>query len=147
MSGDIFSLTNSSGWNNSLSGNGGRTGVSDLFIRLDQYGQGDLNGIGVFGVVASTRAGATSYLAEPAIECFGGELFGGGAGQYIEFDGDNDINDNGFDIAAVYALLTCLYARRPTRDWERTGPTKLFNPPEHPPSTRWRRSRVRWLAG
>ena len=101
MSGDIFSLTNSSGWNNSLSGNGGRTGVSDLFIRLDQYGQGDLNGIGCFGVVASTRAGATSYLAEPAIECFGGELFGGGAGQYIEFYGDNDINDNGFDIAAV----------------------------------------------
>ena len=31
MSGDIFSLTNSSGWNNSSSGNGGRTGVESVF--------------------------------------------------------------------------------------------------------------------
>jgi hypothetical protein len=30
MSGDIFSITNSSGWNNSLSGNGGRTGVAGV---------------------------------------------------------------------------------------------------------------------
>lgn len=101
MSGDIFSLTNYSGWNNSLSGNGGRTGVAAQYLRIDQYGQGDLGGYVCSGVVASQLAGATNYLAEPAIECVSGGLYGGAAGEMIEFYGDNDIVDNGNDIAAV----------------------------------------------
>jgi hypothetical protein len=51
--------------------------------------------------VASTLAGATGFLAEPAIECMGGGLYAGANSEFIEFYGDNEINDNGHDIAAV----------------------------------------------
>jgi len=92
---------NASGWNNSLSSNVGRTGAGVIYLDVGQNGQGDYTGITCYGLVSSSLAGATSYLASPAVECMGGELFGGAAGSYIEYLGDMDIADNGFDIAAV----------------------------------------------
>lgn len=93
--------SNYSGWNASLSGNGGRTGAVQHFYALDQYGQGDLSAMSCVGYMGSTKAGATSFLASPALECLGGQLWGGANGEYIEYLGDMDIDDTGHDIAAV----------------------------------------------
>ena len=92
---------NASGWNNSTSSNVGRTGAGIVYLDVGQNGQGDYTGITCYGLVSSSLAGATSYLASPAVECMGGELFGAAAGSYIEYLGDMDIADDGYDIAAV----------------------------------------------
>lgn len=100
VSGRILSAYSTAGHNESTSGNDGRTGIFGEYGKLWQFGQGDLTQYGCFGINASTKPGATSWLASPAIECLGGELFGSADGQYIEFLGDLDISDNGTDIAA-----------------------------------------------
>jgi hypothetical protein len=96
---------NESGWNQSTSGDGGRTGASLVYMNVAQAGQGDYAGIWCNGIVTGSKAGATSYLASPAVECIGGELFGAVDGSYIEWLGDMDITDNGHDIAANGAVF------------------------------------------
>ncbi|WP_244033319.1 hypothetical protein [Methylobacterium sp. E-016] len=104
-SGEILSVYNTSGWNNSLVGNDGRTGTAGKVFQLYQYGQGDLTAIECFGVVGSTKAGARSFLANPEIACLAGNFYGGADGQYIEFLGDMNINDSGYDIAAAGIVM------------------------------------------
>jgi hypothetical protein len=103
-SGAVEATYNTSGYNFSLSGNGGRTGLAGRYMIANQYGQGDLTAMQCGGVVASAKAGATSYLSSPALECLAGGLFGGANGAYIEWLGDMNITDNGYDIAAVGAV-------------------------------------------
>lgn len=93
------SILNQSGHNESLSGNVGRTGIYQNYYRVNQFGQGDLTALGCFGIVASQLASATSWLAEPAVECLASQLFAGADHVYIEVLGDLDIMDQGFDIA------------------------------------------------
>jgi hypothetical protein len=104
-SGEILSVYNTSGWNNSTSSNAGRTGAAGKFYRLNHYGQGDLVAIQCSGVVATTLSGATTFLANPAIECLSGDLYAGANGQYLEFLGDMNLNDNGYDVAASGIVL------------------------------------------
>lgn len=99
-SGELEYTYNSSGWNNSLSGNSGRTGLAGRYMKVDNFGQGDLNAMQCAGIVASSLTNATSYLASPEIACLAGGLYGGADGAYIEYLGDLNINGNGRDIAA-----------------------------------------------
>ena len=101
-SGEIISVYNTSGWNNSNTSNSGRTGVSAHYSQLYQYGQGDLTGYFCNGIVASTKTGSQSYLANPESACLAGQIFGAVNGAYAEFIGDMNISDLGaYDIAAA----------------------------------------------
>jgi hypothetical protein len=104
-SAEVLSVYNNSGWNSSTSGNGGRTGTAGKYYRINHLGQGDLVAIQCSGFVGSTLRGATSFLANPAIECLSGDLYAGANGQYLEFLGDMNLNDNGFDVAASGLVL------------------------------------------
>ena len=100
--GSVMNVYNTSGWNQSTSGNNGRTATGGLYIQPTQYGQGDLIALWCSGNVESTKPGATSYLASPAVECLAGSLTGVANGAFIEWLGDMDISDAGaYDISAV----------------------------------------------
>lgn len=93
---------NSSGFNNSVSTNGaGRTGAVANTINLAQAGQGDLIGTFWSGVVTSVKAGATHWLANPAISAFAIDLRSTVPGAYLNpielslSDGGNDISSIG----------------------------------------------------
>ena len=104
----IMSVFNSSGWNQSLTSNGGRTGLFGEYSKMWQYGQGDLTAYGCFGLVASTRASATSYLANPEVACMAGDLYGLAPGAYLEGIGDlnfHDGNAGANDIAAAGIVM------------------------------------------
>ena len=98
--GEYNATYNSSGYNASLLGNGGRTGTAHQFLRLDQAGQGDLTGIFCTGAVNAVLPNAQSYLATPALECIGGGLVAFKDKSYLEWLGDLNLSDNGYAIAA-----------------------------------------------
>jgi len=94
-------LDNESGWNESTTGNDGRTGVAALRVRLQNDGQGDVYGLWVTGGISSTRSGSTSFLANPAAVIVGGNLAASVDGAYLN-PGEFLLSDNGTrDIAAV----------------------------------------------
>jgi len=94
-------LDNESGWNESTTGNDGRTGVAALRVRLQNDGQGDVYGLWVTGGISSTRSGSTSFLANPAAVIVGGNLAASADGAYLN-PGEFLLSDNGTrDIAAV----------------------------------------------
>lgn len=97
----IFGVYNSSGWNQNTGTNDGRTGLSAQYTKLYQFGQGDLTGHTVTGVVATARAGATHYLASPALCGWGGSFYAGVDGAYIENIGDLNSIDQGYDVAVA----------------------------------------------
>jgi hypothetical protein len=99
--GAFHEFYNASGYNNDTGDNGGRTGVAYETIRIDQYGQGDMEGIFCSGIVSSTKTGSTNYLADPETSCLAGGLFAGANGAYLEDIGALNASDNGFDVAAV----------------------------------------------
>jgi hypothetical protein len=91
-------LYNESGWNQSLATSaGGRTGVANMHLRAYQAGQGDVMCLNLGAVAASTKAGATGFLANPAVG-----LINGGMNAVV--DGANMagleffVIDNGFDV-------------------------------------------------
>lgn len=98
-------LYNESGWNNALDGSyPGRTGISAHDISIYQAGQGDLVGVSVHAFITSTKAGSTSYLANPALSCVSGGMASG-------VDGANltpmewEINDNGYDCGSIGLII------------------------------------------
>lgn len=93
-------LSNSSGYNFSLSGNTGRSNVSLNFAKVDNSGQGDASAFTAYGFVNGTKAGATSWLASPASCLFIGQCDAGAAHVYLN-PVEVDCNDNGFDCAAI----------------------------------------------
>lgn len=93
-------LYNSSGWNQSLAGNGGRTGIAAYRAKVDQYGQGDAVAFNASVFIASTKPGATHFLANPAGVGFNLDMGAGADGVYfnpLEFI----MHDNGKDVACV----------------------------------------------
>lgn len=93
-------LYNSSGYNHSTSGNDGRTGVAFQRVRVFHAGQGDAACYNATAFVTGTRAGSTSFLANPAGVLFNGDISGDTAGVYLNA-GEFIMRDSGFDVAAI----------------------------------------------
>ena len=91
---------NTSGWNQSTSGNDGRTAVTAFRTKVDNYGQGDMVAYNATGFVSGARAGATDFLANPAVSLFNGDMTAGSAGVYLN-PYETYITDGGFDVAGV----------------------------------------------
>lgn len=91
---------NASGWNQSTSGNSGRTGATAFRTIVYQAGQGDCVAYNASGFVTGQRAGATSFLANPAASLFNGDMNAGQNGVYLN-PRELALNDNGFDVACV----------------------------------------------
>lgn len=91
---------NASGWNQSTSGNSGRTGATAFRTLVYQAGQGDCVAYNASGFVTGQRAGATSFLANPAASLFNGDMTAGQNGVYLN-PRELALNDNGFDVACI----------------------------------------------
>lgn len=93
--------TINSGWNQSTSGNGGRTGYANYRSNVVHNGQGDAGayygGCWAYGA----KAGATHWLASPACILLNGGLNAGNNHQYLQGLGDINFIDNGFDTAVA----------------------------------------------
>ncbi|MBR8152708.1 hypothetical protein, partial [Burkholderia vietnamiensis] len=94
-----------SGWNQSTDGNGGRTGNGAFYVKVDNYGQGDAWGAFYNVFVDGAKAGATSWLANPAGAMIAGQNFAGANGVYLQGIGDINLNDNGFDVTGIAEVL------------------------------------------
>ena len=93
-------LFNTSGHNESLDSNDGRTAACYHRVRLDHNGQGDAVAYNGSVLVRNNKAGSTSFLANPAAVLFNGDVFGGADGVYLN-PREIGMADNGFDVAAV----------------------------------------------
>jgi hypothetical protein len=93
-------LNNTSGWNQSTSGNDGRTQACAYFTRIDNYGQGDCVAYNASAFVSGTRSGSTNFLANPAAGLFSGQVSAGSDGVYLN-PYETILSDNGYDVAAV----------------------------------------------
>lgn len=93
-------LFNSSGHNEALDGNEGRTAAVAYRVKLDQYGQGDMVAYNFSAIVTTAKAGATSFLANPAASGFNGDMVAAVAGAYLN-PYEVMLRDGGFDVAAV----------------------------------------------
>jgi hypothetical protein len=93
-------LFNSSGWNEATDGNDGRTAACAFSVKVSNAGQGDCVAYNANGVVMGTRAGSTSFLANPAASLFNGSLSGGEDGVYLN-PREILMRDNGFDVAGI----------------------------------------------
>lgn len=86
---------NTSGHNQSTSGNDGRTGSAMLHLKYHHDGQGDYGGIFVNGLVSGSKPGATSFLASPAGAVIYGQVFAAASSAYLNIIELNSV-DNGF---------------------------------------------------
>lgn len=93
-------LYNTSGWNQLLNANGGRTGIAAYRAKVDQYGQGDAVAFNASVFIASTKTGSTHFLANPAGVLFNGDMGAGADGIYFN-PHEIIMHDNGYDVAAV----------------------------------------------
>ncbi len=93
-------VNNDSGYNYATNGNEGRTGAAGIFIKADQYGQGDLSGITISGLAVGTKAGSTDFLANPAIVLINGGCNAGSDGVYFNPREWNH-SDGGHDVACI----------------------------------------------
>jgi len=97
----VLNVNPESGWNNSLTGNGGRTAAVFSRIRMFQFGQGDAIPYSFACTIASTKpTGATSFLARPACGGIAGDILSTSDGGYIN-PYEVHLRDNGHDAAAV----------------------------------------------
>lgn len=94
---------NSSGYNHSTSGNGGRTAATAIRVKVFNAGQGDHVAFNASGFVAGTKAGSTNFLANPAAVLFNGDLQGGADGVYLN-PYETALSDGGFDVAGIGAV-------------------------------------------
>lgn len=93
-------LYNSSGHNEGLAANTGRTGTAFFRVNVQQYGQGDAVAFNATGIVNSTKPGSTSFLANPAAVLFNGDLTSGVDGAYLN-PRELSLNDGGHDVACI----------------------------------------------
>lgn len=93
-------LYNTSGWNQGLSGNVGRTGVAAYRAKIAQLGQGDVMCFNGSAFVTGTKLGSTNFLANPAAGLFAGDIGAGSNGVYMN-PHEIILHDNGYDVAAV----------------------------------------------
>ena len=90
-------LTNFSGWNQSTSGNIGRTAACAYRTKVDNYGQGDVMAYNATAFVTGTKAGSTNFLANPAAALFAGDLNAGADGVYLN-PYETIASDSGYDV-------------------------------------------------
>lgn len=93
-------LFNSSGWNQSTSGNDGRTAATAHRVVVANLGQGDCMAFNGAGFVSGTKAGSTHFLANPAVGLFAGNCSSGSDGVYLN-PYETILSDNGYDVAAI----------------------------------------------
>ena len=93
-------LLNESGWNQATNSNVGRTAATAFRTLVNNYGQGDCMAYSATGFVDGARAGATTWLANPAVSVFVGDVYAGAAGVYLN-PVEIDLNDQGFDCAGI----------------------------------------------
>jgi hypothetical protein len=97
---EVGYLYNTSGYNHSLTGNGGRTAAVYKYIKVDQYGQGDAVGVHVNSNVFVNKPGAINFLAQPAAICFNGQNEAFANFTYLNTY-ETQAQDNGFDVACI----------------------------------------------
>lgn len=97
-------LHNSSGHNESTSSNTGRTLAVAYRVKAVNIGQGDCAAFNANLFVNNTRAGSTSFLANPAVSIINGSMTPGQAGCYLN-PAEFDLKDAGFDVACVGWVL------------------------------------------
>lgn len=83
LTSDYSFVWNESGHNEQLGGNDGRTGVFGKRVKLLHDGQGDLVAFNFSGRARSALAGATHWLASPAIVGINGTLIAEADGVYL----------------------------------------------------------------
>ena len=93
-------LLNTSGHNQSTSSNSGRTGAAAHRVKVFQNGQGDAACFNGSVFVTGTKAGSTSFLANPAGVLFNGDMQAGAAGVYLN-PYETICQDGGYDAACV----------------------------------------------
>lgn len=93
-------MYNSSGYNHSTSGNDGRTAAVFQRLKIFQAGQGDCVAQNVSAFVTGAKAGATSFLANPAAVMWNGDMVAGADGVYLN-PREIILNDSGYDVACV----------------------------------------------
>jgi hypothetical protein len=97
-----IALNNKSGWNQDTAGNGGRTGEAAVRMYLiANGGGGDTVGMDQEIQIGGAKAGATSFLANPAGSMLSGDLGALNAGVFLQGLGDINLSDNGYDVAAI----------------------------------------------
>lgn len=95
-----LNFRNESGWNESTSGNDGRTAAVGFRVKFTNAGQGDMPAFNCSGFVTGTRAGSTNFLANPAVSCINGDFTADTDGTYLN-PGEWALNDNGKDVAGI----------------------------------------------
>lgn len=93
-------LYTTTGYNHSTSTNVGRTGLPFMRLKIDQYGQGDAVAYNATVFVTGTKAGSTSFLANPAGVLFNGDMTAGADGVYLNSQ-EFALNDGGYDAAIL----------------------------------------------
>lgn len=93
-------MFNSSGWNQGTADNVGRTAACAYRTHVQNAGQGDCVAFNATGIVSGTRAGSTSFLANPGVTLYNGDVFGTTDGVYLN-PGELSLNDLGFDVAGI----------------------------------------------
>lgn len=73
----LVDLYNSSGYNNSNTGDDGRTMVNAFHVKVRQYGQGDIVPFQVLALGASNNPSATNWSANPAVGAFAADVQAG----------------------------------------------------------------------
>ncbi|MBM7047586.1 hypothetical protein [Rhizobium lusitanum] len=94
-------FVNNSGWNQATGSNDGRTGAAIYRTMMQNNGQGDIAAYYTFCTVNSSRAGATTWLANPACIGMNGDFGATANGAYLQGVGDMNFNDGGFDISVI----------------------------------------------
>lgn len=100
-------MYNASGHNQGTADNTGRTGVAFHRTVVFQAGQGDAVCYNASAFVTGTRAGSTSFLANPAAVLFNGDIEAGQNGTYLNA-GELALNDGGFDVAGIGWVVNLL---------------------------------------
>jgi hypothetical protein len=93
-------LFNQSGYNHSTTTNEGRTAAAFSRVKVFQAGQGDAVAYNASAFVTGAKAGAISFLANPAASLLNGDIGAGQAGVYLN-PFEVMMQDNGYDVAAV----------------------------------------------
>lgn len=93
-------LYNASGHNEALNSNDGRTGAAAYRVKMNQSGQGDLAAFNASVFVTGTRAGSTSFLANPGGTIINGDMLAGADGVYLN-PCEWSLNDGGKDAAGI----------------------------------------------
>lgn len=93
-------LYNESGHNEGTADNTGRTAATAYRTRVHHVGQGDAVCYNATAIVNSTRSGSTSFLANPAVVLFNGDIKAAQAGCYLNA-GEFLLDDDGNDVAGI----------------------------------------------